>query len=119
MPKKKFLTKKDEGLETISIWDFDGSMDDIIYMLESCRNEWLARGYSEVGIEPMPDSENLHFSLYGLRPETNEERDERLSAVKQAREDKARRQKEKEVDEMKELERLLEKHGDKLKDLLK
>lgn len=116
---KKYLTKRD-NLGTISIWDLDGSIDDIVDMLNEYRDDWVAKGYTEVGLEPdsHPDGDST-FWLYGLRPETDTERNKRLNAVKKAREVKEAQKKSKEETEIKELERLLEKHGDKLKSLFK
>jgi hypothetical protein len=105
---KERLTKKDY----LCTWDrFEGDINDCIKDLAQVRDTYLMNGYTSVELYTRYDYENTETELYGIRPESDEEYNERMETHKKFA---AKKKADKKVQEQKERElflKLKEKYG--------
>ena len=67
---------------------FEGDLDDVINGLTTIKQECYDQGFKDVTITVDQYYDSSAFDIYGTRPETDEERDRRLTA---ARKEKAKK----------------------------
>ncbi|MHA2280272.1 MAG: hypothetical protein ACXAC5_05400 [Promethearchaeota archaeon] len=111
--KRKEIIKK-EKVGSIDRWSFEGSLDDIISMLQKIKYD--NKQYHEISIEVDDGIYEgyIEFLLFGLRPENKEEREKRLKEVKRRREANKKAKEKLEAEEIKKLKELIEKYKDRL-----
>lgn len=96
---KKYLDKHDR-LENI-IYSLEGSLEDAIGYLQNIRSEQYGQNYYSFYLQVNEDYDYTDLSLYGIRKETDSERNKRLKKQKNAR---LNQQKQKEKIELQERE---------------
>lgn len=105
-----------------SIWDdelselFSGTIDDVIKRLQNFKKTHNKFSRIELDFRSGHDSVGLEFD--GFRLETKEEEKKRIENGKKRKEAAQKRKEGKEAKELAVLKNLLDKHGDKLKDML-
>lgn len=115
----KKRSKKDE-LDSMDNDDIhillSGTLDEVIARLETIKEKY--KRYHTIELDFHSGYDRIALSFSGLREETEKEKEKRLETSRKRKEAAKRREEKKEVKELSILKDLLEKHGDKLKDLL-
>jgi len=95
---------------------FEGTIDEIRSSLLDIENKAVEKGFYKDTVKIIADCgyEYTEFSVEAERDETIKERQKRLEKAKKERERKKNKKKSDAENELKELERLAEKHGMKL-----
>lgn len=98
-------------LVELSVFNFNGRVDDVIKMLENYRNEYTADGYFDIYISADHYYDTVSIELRGERYETDGEYEKRMKAEKVLVQKAKDAKKQQEADERKMYERLKKKYG--------
>lgn len=107
---------KTEEIDFIEVDGLVGSITFVSTFLHSIRSDAYAKGYFEINMRYSGDP--IGFFIDGTRIESDEEFFQRQANVRDAKDRQVAALNKTEREELSELERLLAKHGDKLKELL-
>ena len=116
---KQYKKKKDFGIQ-FDKWDFDGDLDSVIARLQEIKTSNPEFNEFNLVLEEGTDydGEYVKYRLVGYRPETIEEKKDRLArqveAKKAAKKRAEEAKKKQEADELKQLKELMEKYKDKV-----
>ena len=86
------------SLNELEIYDFDGSITEIIEKLQKIKDKYESEGYYNISIDAEQGYEHVCFGVVGTRLETDKEVERR---VEETRKERARKKTEKEEKEEK------------------
>ena len=113
MAKKKMI--KEEIKYGLDLYEFDGSIEEVIETLQKRKEKLEGEGWSQLSIDIERCYSDVDAKIYGYREETDAEYKRRLADARKTRAKNKKKKAEKEEAERKKLRELAKKYPEEVK----